>query len=75
MFLGAGAGAGGADMSITTEEAERLVELGKVVPDGSRRIAAAISALATERDALRAENARLRARMAKLEGALGDLLR
>ena len=41
-------------MSITTEEAERFVELGKVVPDGSRRVAAAISTLAAERDALKA---------------------
>jgi cell shape-determining protein MreC len=47
-------------MSITTEEAERLVELGKVVPDGSRRVAAAISTLVAERDALRAENARIK---------------
>jgi hypothetical protein len=42
-------------MTITTEEAERLIELGKVVPDGSRRVAAAISILAADRDALRAE--------------------
>jgi hypothetical protein len=42
-------------MTITTEEAERFVELGKVVPDGSRRVAAAISTLAAERDALRAK--------------------
>jgi hypothetical protein len=44
-------------MTITTEEAERFVELGKVVPDGFRRIATAISTLASERDAFRAENA------------------
>jgi flagellar biosynthesis chaperone FliJ len=42
-------------MAITTEEAELLLELGKVVPDGSRRIATAISTLAAERDALRAK--------------------
>jgi hypothetical protein len=47
-------------VTITTEEAERLLELGKVVPDGFRSIAAAISSCAAERDALRAENARLR---------------
>ena len=42
-------------MTITTEEAERLLELGAVIPGGSRRVAAAISTLAAERDALRAE--------------------
>ncbi len=52
-------------MTITTEEAERLVELGKVVPDGSRRIATALRSLAAERDALRAENARLREALSK----------
>jgi len=40
---------------ITTEEAERLLELGKVIPNGSRRIAAAISSLAAERDAPKAD--------------------
>jgi hypothetical protein len=47
-------------MTITTEEAERLVSLGEAIPIGARRIAAALRSLAFERDALQAENARLR---------------
>jgi septal ring factor EnvC (AmiA/AmiB activator) len=54
-------------MTITTEEAERLVELGKVVPDGSRRIATAISTLAAERDALKAERNAERSARFKVE--------
>jgi chromosome segregation ATPase len=53
-------------MTITTEEAERLVSLGEAIPIGARRIAAALRSLAAERDALRAENEKLRAENAKL---------
>ena len=54
-------------MTITTEEAERLVELGKVVPDGSRRVATALRALAAERDALRVEKVNLQDDLASAE--------
>jgi hypothetical protein len=51
--------AGGANMSVTTEEAERLaIILNRLDMD---RNAAALRALAAERDALRAENEKLKA--------------
>jgi hypothetical protein len=62
-------------MTITTEEAERLVELGKVVPDGSRRIATAISTLAAERDALKAERNAERSARFKVEAEFSHMQR
>jgi hypothetical protein len=56
----------GADMTITTEEAELLAE--RVEDEGGLSITAdALRDLAAERDALRAENARLREALEGIE--------
>jgi uncharacterized protein (DUF3084 family) len=74
-FQRSNANDGGAEEMITTEEAERLLELGKVVPDGFRRVAAAISTLAAERDALRQERDALQADVKRLGAACNNYQR
>jgi len=51
---------GGGDMTITTEEAERLAYRMTFLEGDGADVPNALRSLAAERDALRAENARLR---------------